>query len=477
MKEELIQELPIIKVINDYMKEDIVPFSMPGHKYSRAFYDDEIANIILKGDITEFDGVDNLHKPEGVIKESLSKLSKLYKSEQSYFLVNGSTSGNMIMIFSAFNEGEKIIVERNCHRSIMNAIILRKLNPIFVNNIIDEKLKAPIGINYDELKEILSKYDDVKGIVLTYPYYYGIGVGVEKIVNLCKEKNLYVLVDSAHGAHFGFNDKLPKSIQDMDVDISVMSAHKTLPSFTQTAYLNVNNKKLIQNVEFYKGVFLSTSPSYMFMMSLEYSRYFLDKRAKNEYDKLFSRIKTFKENIKDLEYVKLVDRDFFDLDESELELDLSRIVLNLNSGLSGHKLLEYLRTKQIQSEMSDEKNVILIPSPFNINEDFERLTKALLDCDIEILKEEEKDFYLSVLPTRVMIPSEVFNKEKIYVNIDNAVGRVAGDNIIPYPPGVPLLIMGELIEEKHIELLNRHLHNDVTVIGIERDKILVVKDV
>ncbi|MGL5764587.1 MAG: aminotransferase class I/II-fold pyridoxal phosphate-dependent enzyme, partial [Sarcina sp.] len=101
MKEELIQELPIIKVINDYMKEDIVPFSMPGHKYSRAFYDDEIANIILKGDITEFDGVDNLHKPEGVIKESLSKLSKLYKSEQSYFLVNGSTSGNMIMIFSA----------------------------------------------------------------------------------------------------------------------------------------------------------------------------------------------------------------------------------------------------------------------------------------------------------------------------------------------------------------------------------------
>ncbi|MGL4739516.1 MAG: aminotransferase class I/II-fold pyridoxal phosphate-dependent enzyme [Sarcina sp.] len=477
MSEELMQELPLTKVVRDYINEDIVPFSMPGHKYSRAFYDDEIANTILRGDITEFDGVDNLHKPEGVIKESLEKLSKLYKSEKSYFLVNGSTSGNMIMIFSAFNEGEKIIVERNCHRSIMNAIILRKLNPIFVNNIIDENLKAPIGIDYNELNDILIKHNDIKGIVLTYPYYYGIGVGVEKIIRLCKEKGLYVLSDSAHGAHFGFNDKLPKSIQDMGADISVMSAHKTLPSFTQTAYLNVNNRNLIQNVEFYKGVFLSTSPSYMFMMSLEYSRYFLDKRAKNEYDKLFIKIKTFKENIKDLEYVKLVGRDFFDLDESELELDLSRIVLNLKSGLSGHKLLDYLRDEKIQCEMSDEKNVILIPSPFNTDEDFKRLTKALFDCNVEMLKAEEKDFYLSDLPTRVMIPSEVFNKEKIYVDINEGVGKVAGDNIIPYPPGVPLLIMGELIEEKHVELLKRHLVNDVTVIGVEDDKILVVKDV
>ena len=155
-------ELPLIKVLKEYINEDVAPFSMPGHKYGRAFFNDELGELMLRADITEFDGVDNLHKPEGVIKESQDMLTKLYRSKKSYFLVNGSTSGNLIMMFAAFNEGDTVIVERNCHRSIMNAIIVRKLKPIFVKNIIHKDFKAPIGIDIDDLDRIIKNNKEAK---------------------------------------------------------------------------------------------------------------------------------------------------------------------------------------------------------------------------------------------------------------------------------------------------------------------------
>ena len=474
MTNEELKDLPLIKVVKEYLDENIALFSMPGHKYAKSFYGNNIAELLLKGDITEVDGVDNLHKPEGVIKESQDKLSNLYKSKKSYFLVNGSTSGNLIMIFATFSEGDKVIVERNCHRSIMNAIVMRKLVPIFVKNIIDEEFKAPVAIDDKDLDRVIKNNKDAKGIILTYPYYYGIGIGVEETIKLCKENNLKVLVDSAHGAHFGFNEKLPKSVQDMGADITIMSAHKTLPSLTQTAYIHVNDESLIQNVELYKGMFLSTSPSYMFMMSLEYSRYFLEYKAQPKYNRLFNKINNLKKHIKNLDYVKIIDRDFFNKYDRSLELDESRIVLHLSKGLSGHKLLDYLREQRVQAEMSDEKNVILIPSPFNTDEDFERLEIALKKCNPEILVSEEKGFYDLELPKVVMIPCEALTKDKHLVDLDKCSNKISGDTIIAYPPGVPLIMMGELIEDRHIELMKKYIADGITLIGVNENKILVV---
>lgn len=476
MRDKMLADLPLIKVIKEYIEEDIAPFSMPGSKYSRAFYGNELADIFLKGDITEFDGVDNLHKPEGVIKESQDKLSNLYESKASYFLVNGSTSGNMIMVFATFSEGDKVIVERNCHRSIMNAIVMRKLVPLFVKNIIHEEFKAPVAVDKEDLQRVINENPDAKGVILTYPYYYGLGIGVSSTIKLCKDSGLKILIDSAHGAHFGFNSKLPTSAQEMGADIVIMSAHKTLPSFTQTAYMHVNNESLIENVELYKGIFLSTSPSYMFMMSLEYGRYFLEHEAVEKYNVLLDKISMFKKRISDLNYVKIVDRDFFSDFEEKIELDESRIVLHLNSELSGHKLLDYLRVNKVQSEMSDERNVILIPSPFNTDEDFEKLEKALKECNPDILKNEEKGFYDHDIPEMVMIPSKALELKRERVLIGECEGRVAGDTVIAYPPGVPLLMMGEKIEKRHIELMNKYLADGVTIIGAKESKLLVITD-
>lgn len=468
-------KLPIIKAIDNYLKEDIVPFSMPGHKYSKSFLQEHIGEILLRGDITEVDGLDNLHSPKGIIKESEEMLTKLYKSEESFFLVNGSTSGNLIMIFSAFNEGDKIIVERNCHRSIMNGIIMRKLKPIYVDNIVDKDLKCPIAINEEHLKDIIKENHDIKGIVLTYPYYHGIGVNTEEIIDYCKKNGLIVLVDSAHGAHFGFNEKLPKSAQEFKADIVIMSAHKTLPSLTQTAYIHVNNESLLDKVKFYKGIFLSTSPSYMFMMSLEYGRYFLEQHGKEAYDKLIDYINEFKESVSDIEEINIIDSAYLK-EYKNLSIDESRIVIHLKEGYSGHKLLDYLRDNRIQSEMSDERNVVLIPSPFNSKEDFQRLSEVLRKCDYSSIKAEEKGFYEVTIPKIVMAPFEAVEKTTEKIDISEAKNRVVAENIIPYPPGVPILIMGELMEEKHINLIYKYIEDGVTILGVEDKKVKVINN-
>ncbi|MDO4535563.1 MAG: aminotransferase class V-fold PLP-dependent enzyme [Clostridium perfringens] len=476
--------VPLIDGVKDYLEKELVPFSMPGHKMGRAF-NNELKRIFIEGDLTEVEGLDNLHNPEGIIKDAQDKLSKLYNSEKSYFLVNGSTCGNLIMIFSALNEGDKVLIERNCHRSIMNGIILRKLKPIFIKNKYHNSLKAPIGIDLNHLDEILSEEKNIKAIVLTYPNYYGIGLGIQNIIKICKEKDIAVLIDSAHGAHYGFNKKLPKSPQELGADMVVMSAHKTLPSLTQTSYLHVNNLKYLSKVEFYKGIFMSTSPSYMMMMSLDYARNFLEKEGENEYNNLINVINTFNEKARGISYLNIVGKIFLchNCKEKEnavcskcdLSYDPSRIILNLKEGFNGNKLLDYLLKNKVQCEMSDNKNVVLIPSPFNTKKDFETLYEALLKCDENELIFKEKDFYSIDIPKCKFTPYEVIDKEVEELDLDKAVGRVIAENIIPYPPGVPMLISGEVIENRHIEYIKNYINEKITVIGISNHYIKVVK--
>lgn len=473
------KNIPIVNGISMYLKEEIVPFSMPGHKMGRGF--SGLEEILLKGDLTEVEGLDNLQHPEGIIKEAEDKLSNLYKSKKSYFLVNGSTCGNLIMIFSLFKEGDKVLVERNCHKSIMNGIIMRKLKPIFINNIFHSKLKAPVGIDLNHLKEQIKVNKEVKGIILTYPNYYGVGVNIDETIKIAKESKLKIGIDSAHGAHFGFNKQLPKSVQDLTADIVIMSAHKTLPSLTQTAWMHVNNEIFIEEVEFYKNIFMSTSPSYMFMMSLDYARNFLENYGEEAYDNLFKIIDKFKSDIKDLSYFKILDKDFLisglenNIKINDIKIDKSRIVINLEQNLNGNKLLDYLRTKKIQCEMSDNKNVVLIPSPFNTEEDFQFLKTVLQNCDIKCIEDEEIDFYLTDLPNKEIEPYEVLELEYERIDINDAVGKIVAESIVPYPPGVPMLIMGERIEKKHIKLLNEYIKNKVDLIGIKEKKVKVVK--
>lgn len=465
---------PLIDAVVNYIKENNIPFSMPGHKNGRGFdfYTQglEFSKLMLKGDLTEVDGLDNLHKPEGPIKESLELLAKAYKAKKSYFLVNGSTSGNLTMIFSAFNEGDKILVDRGCHKSIFNGIIMRKLNPIYLKNHIMEELNMPLSIRFSDLEKVLED-SDIKGIVLTYPTYYGITYDLKAIIDLCKSKGLKVLIDCAHGAHFGFNEKLPMNPIELGADMAVMSAHKTLPSLTQTAYLHLGDDSYKEKVDFYLGAFSTTSPSYMFMMSLEYARAYTEDNGIEGYDKLIDMCNELREKLKYNSVFKIVEDS--DLDEG-FQIDPTRIIINCAKGYSGHKTLDYLRTQGIQAEMSDNSNVVLIPSLFSTKEDFKKVYEALIECDLELIKGEEPTIKEGVKSKIIMKPYEAMDMPKIDIDFTKAVGKIAGENITPYPPGIPLVMIGEEINEEVIELIKYYKESRVTVLGLKDNLIKIL---
>ncbi|WBW97496.1 aminotransferase class I/II-fold pyridoxal phosphate-dependent enzyme [Oceanirhabdus sp. W0125-5] len=468
--------VPIAERIQEYINKKCIYFCMPGHKMGRGFNRDEIGKGILKniitGDLTEVDGLDNLHKPEEVLREELELLRKIYSTEKSYFLVNGSTSGNMIMIFSAFEENDKIIVERNCHKSIMNGIILRKLKPVYVDPYNYDKYDTPLVPQEELIIEMMEKNEDAKGIILTYPNYFGICFDLEKIIIKAKELNMMVIIDSAHGAHFGFNARLPKSAVELGADVVVVSAHKTLPSLTQTAYLHVNNLELVEKVDRYFSMFSSTSPSYLFMQSMAYSRYYLEKYAEKDYHYLIDVCEYYKQKINDLNKFKV-----FNENRSYINIDRTRYTIIVPIGYSGKKLYDYLLYNNIQPEMSNHRCVVLILSYFNTKEEFEKLYEVLRNCNMENIKDDSYSFKMQeIKPIVKFLPHEAINMKKVSMNVVECEGEICGEEIIPYPPGIPLLNPGELITKEAIEYIQFCLKNNIQIFGVDRDKILILEN-
>ena len=478
--------LPIVEALLKYKEEDNNYYAMPGHKCGKVYENTEEGKLFLKNlinfDVTEVDGMDNFHNPKGIIKEAQQELSNYYQSKKSYFLVNGSTEGNMIMIFSVFNEHDKIIVERNCHRSIYNSIVLRKLKPIYIKSKISKSYDAPFSIDKEHLFSIMDKNRDAKGILLTYPNYYGLCSNLEEIINKAKEYNMKILIDSAHGAHFGVCECLPANAVALGADIVVHSAHKTLPSLTQTSFLHVNCNELIDKVDYYTSVFSTTSPSYLFMASLDYSRYYLQKYGKSDYEKLITLCNEYRTKINEIGIFHIVcqkdlEKEFnCSCHRHKVIIDSTRYIINLPRGYNGHKLLDYLKLNKIQGEMSDHRSVILLFGTNNVRQDFERLYEVLKKCDINILEDKHTLPIESEIPITKVLPWEAIDSEKEKCTIDYAMGRICGQAIVPYPPGIPIIMPGELIEEETVKTIKYYMDNKVTLLGIDEGKITVLKN-
>lgn len=474
------EQLPLVEGVLRYIGRKNISFSMPGHKGAKGSNSSDIYGMmydnLLSMDITEVDGVDNLHNPEGIIKEAQQALSDFYGSQESYFLINGSTVGNLVMIFSSFNEGDKIIIERNCHKSIFNAVILRKLVPVYVKNKFSEKINAPLSIDMEHFHNVIEENRDAKGIVITYPNYYGTCCDLKKIVDEARKYNMSVLVDSAHGAHFEGSRLLPDSALKLGADMVVMSAHKTLPAINQSSFLHLGSavtEKVKEKVKFYLDSFMSTSPSYMMMCSMDYSRYFLQNNGEEAYEKLINIINKYTKLINKIEGFNVLKKEDY-----EKDIDITRLVIYLNHGYSGYKLYHYLLDNKIQCEMSTDKCVVLIVTPFNTEQEIKILYNVLKDCPIENLK--DADMLSSIpkydIPYMKYMPFEVLEKNKCSIKIKDAVGKVCGQNIVPYPPGIPMVMVGEVIEQEHVNMIKHYINNGNTVMGVSNEDYIMVLD-
>ncbi len=483
------RNLPLLQELLKYHDEKNLLLSMPGNKSGIGFLGDEFGGKFVNRlgflDITEVDPLDNLHCPEGVIKEAQELLAKTYNAKKAYFLVNGSSSGNLASMFSAFNEGDEVLVERNCHKSIYNGLILRKLKVKYIEPIIDDENGVFLPPNKENIYKALGESLNPKGIILTYPNYFGITYDIEDIIIDLKLKGLKVIIDCAHGAHFGTNKRLPKSITSLG-DYVVLSAHKTLPALTQGAYLLVNEEN--SELEFYLKAFMTTSPSYLIMASLDYARYYLDNYGERDYGILIDAAERWKEKINNLKKVRLLGKNDLNkqykdtiINESKLKLkqeydiDLSRYILILPKGYSGHKLLDYLRTQKIQAEMSFSRGVVLILSPFNSEEDFELIYEAISKLEMKNIYGQIESKYFSNIPEKKIEPYEVFKLNGEWCEIESCEGYIAKEAIIPYPPGIPLVCQGEIISRNAINIIKDYVVNKKNIIGIQNNKVQVIK--
>lgn len=464
-------------------REDRTSFHMPGHKYGGCGLKASF-NHFWEIDVTEIPGADNLHDPEDILLEAKQFAMKVYGSRESFFLVNGSSCGIMAMIMGSVRRGEKIIISRDAHRSVHQGVSLGGLHPIYLMPKVDPKTGIAIGIDEKALREALETHNDIKAVVCTYPSYSGACVDLPAIRKITEDKGVLLLVDEAHGAHLWLNDALPPSALEFGADVVVQSLHKTMPALTQTAILHLGTERADrENISKYLAIFQSSSPSYVLMSSIDEAIRIGEGLGREAMADLLKQVRDLKNLGRRLGY-EFWDQDTLNKDDTwafdETKLCLSAYPL----GLDGYALDELLRGEGIQSEYALKSHVLLMTTIANVSEDFIRLGNALKNISQGINRDKLMDSDeavsvhldgLSQVQSELVVLPEAIDQYAVEnCPLEQAKGKVVAEWIIPYPPGVPILCPGEVVQDLHLEILNSYLKKQHKVLGIKDREIRIL---
>lgn len=451
----------------------VYPFHMPGHKRV------SIAEINPYDiDITEIDGYDNLHHAEGIIKKAQDDAALLYGAKQSYFLVNGSTGGLLAAISAVTRRGDKIIVARNCHKAVYNAIYLRGLKPVYVYPIITS-FGIQGQVSAEQIRELLEENPDVKAVVVTSPTYDGVVSDVAQMADISHASGVPLIVDEAHGAHFGFDDTFPQNAVKLGADIVIVSVHKTLPAFTQTAILHKSGELVDEErLRRFLGIYQTSSPSYVMMTGIEKCIQYVSENQESAFEKLNLRLAAFYKATK-LKNLRLIRKEDFSQEEA-FDFDESKILIFTDyAGITGKQLSDMLlREYEIQLEMTAPSYALALCSIMDTQDGFERLSKALMSidkrCDGKVrLQRYDKCMYQKL--ESAMDICEAYDAECHEIDIVNAAGHVSGEFVNLYPPGIPLIVPGEIINKKLTEDIRFALDMSIEVNGLtENNRILIL---
>ncbi len=405
---------------------------MPGHKRNRDF---GITGAEI--DITEIEGFDNLHNAEDILLELEKRTSKIFCSKKSILSVNGSTCCILAAISAVCNKGDTIIIARNCHKSVYNACFINELNIVYIEPDYISEFGIYTNITQDTVDKAIENNPKAKAVVITSPTYEGI---ISEI-----KTDIPVIIDSAHGSHFGFADFLPKRTEG---DIVINSLHKTLPSLTQTAVIHINNEKYIGSVKKYMDIFESSSPSYILLASIEKCVDFLG-NSNNSFHSYKNRLFKFYNKLRKLKNIKVLKND-----------DPTRIIISAN-GYSGSELSEHLRNNGIEAEGFGLNYVILISTVCDTEPGFDILINAL-NC-LEERKCVTIDIDKITLPQKIYNPWEINQTKETEFN--HSVEKISGEYVFAYPPGVPIIAPGELIDENTVHYINMLINKGINIIS------------
>ena len=450
-----------------YGESDVYPFHMPGHK-RRALPFPNPYTI----DITEIDGFDNLHHAEGLIREAEERAAKLYGADRSYYLVNGSTCGLLAAICAAARRGDKVLAARNCHKAVYHAISMQGLAAEFLYPAITRgDLQGQITAA--QVEEALTKHPDIAVVILTSPTYEGIVSDVAAIAACCHAHGAALIVDEAHGAHFGFGAGFPENAVRLGADAVIMSLHKTLPSFTQTALLHCNGGRIdTERVARYLGVYETSSPSYLFMAGMDACIDLIREQGAELFAQYRRHLDAFYRDTADLTQLHVMRRE--DLCKEEA-YDWDDSKLMIYAGTMGGEALhqELLGHYHLQMEMVSADYVLGMTSLMDTDEGMRRLVTALHEIDEKNRKPDlggevpEAGFTARMYrenPRRMQI-YQALDLPYREVPFDEAVGKMAADYVYLYPPGIPLIVPGEVITEEFIRHIRECRERKLNVEG------------
>ena len=445
--------------LKDYGKSGVYPFHMPGHKRQSINGD-----LPYEIDLTEIDGFDNLHNPHGCIKAVEDKVQLLYNAKRAYMLVNGATCGIMSAIGALTSRGDRVLIARNCHISVYRAVKLFGLKPEYILPEYAEEngVKHPVfGSIFPELiEDKLTQNPDISLVVLTSPTYEGVVSDIKSISEICKKHGARLFVDEAHGAHFPFNRAFPESAVKCGADISVVSLHKTLPSLTQTALLLTNDTDYDSALREQLAIFQTSSPSYVLMSSVESCLDYISENS-SEFESYIKRLSEFEKSAKALNNLKLIFRE----DNNVYACDRGKLVVStIRTSISGTQLAETLRNDyKIETEMSAEDYIIAMTSVCDTDEGFERLISALKDIDKSIEKAENcKNLNILSLPQKACEPFECTDKIGKVLDITDCNGKISLEDVFAYPPGIPLIVSGEIVTDDIINQVKTLADNNIS---------------
>lgn len=477
--------------LSDYGKSDMYPYHMPGHKRRVA---GSLPGELFQIDITEIEGFDNLHRPEGILLDLEQRASGLYGSEECYYLINGSTVGILAAVSSAIPKGGHILMTRNCHKSAYHAVYLRNLTVSYLYPKMISDYNIYDGLTAQEVEEALERNPEVQGVLIVSPTYEGRISEIGKIAEVVHKRGIPLIVDEAHGAHLGFCDDFAKNSCTQGADLVIHSVHKTLPALTQTALLHVNGNLVDRGlVRRFLDIYQTSSPSYILMAGIDNAIDYVKNVGEKDFRVFAQRFRKMCEELRCLRKLKILMPDPLYSEKTHQEngiqnngnwenrcrenrclesghQDIGKLVISVNgANLSGKELYDILLHEyHLQPEMASETYVLAMFTVCDSEEAYERMTKALISIDERIgFAGSSSSLHEPVgHPLIACELAEAWDCGAKERDLTESVGRVSAAFVELYPPGVPILVPGEVITEEIVEKIQTWIARGLNVMGI-----------
>ena len=443
------ERAPIYEALQEFEKKRVVPFDVPGHKRGRG--NPELASLLgekcVRMDVNSMKPLDNLCHPVSVIREAEELAAEAFGAAHAFLMVGGTTSAVQAMVLSAVKRGDKIILPRNVHRSVMGAMVLCGAIPVYVDPDSDESLGIPLGMRLRDVEKAIRENPDAKAVLVNNPTYYGICSDICGITKLAHEHGMLCLADEAHGTHFYFNGRLPATAMEAGADLAAVSMHKSGGSLTQSSLLlagpNVSEGYVRQIINLTQ----TTSGSYLLLSSLDISRRNLALRGEEAFGRVMGLAEYARDEINAIGGYRAFGRELVNKD-SVYDFDVTKLsVHTLDIGLAGIEVYDLLRDEyDIQIEFGDLGNILAYLSIGDRPRDVERLVGALSEIRRRYQKSKAGLMRQEYIEPQVAVsPQEAFYADKEMLPIDETKGRICSEFVMCYPPGIPILAPGEKI--------------------------------